>query len=232
MTMFDAVLFDLDGTLINSAPDVGAAVNRLLDTEGRRPLAGHELRTMIGFGAEDMLSMAFAATGDSLADEDSVHDAVKRYRGFYKKSPAELTTVYPGVREVLAELAETGVKLGICSNKPHELVELVLTELGMVRIFNAITGGDNVPHRKPDGRHIHLTLEMMGAAGMSAAMVGDSETDVAASRNAGLPVVAVDYGYSHGPAGELDADALIGHFADLPATLGRLACQAKSGATP
>ncbi len=221
---FEAVVFDLDGTLIDSAPDVGAAVNRLLESRGRRGLDGDELRTMIGFGANTMLERAFAATGESLA-ADRVEEAVAGYRDFYMGHLTDLTTVYPGVRETLHALAGDGVVMGICSNKPHGLVRRVLEALAMDRFFKALTGGDNVPHCKPDGRHVHLTLEMMGAGGKPAAMVGDSETDMAAGRNAGVAVIAVDYGYSHGPPQDLDADALIGHFGDLPATLERLAAR-------
>ncbi len=221
---FGAVVLDLDGTLIDSVPDVGAAVNRLLESRRRRTLSDDEMRTMVGWGAGVMIKMAFSATGAPPA-EDQIPATVDAYLGFYRQRPAELTTVYPGVREVLEALADDGVMLGVCSNKPHEMVERVLAALGMAHFFQAATGGDNVPHRKPDGRHVRLTLELMGADGLSAVMVGDSETDMAAGRDAGLPVVAVSYGYRHGPAEALDADTLIDNFAELPEALRELSAE-------
>ena len=132
----------------------------------------------------------------------------------------QLTPVFPGVLDVLAQLKAEGLRLGICTNKPESTTGAVLDGLGLSGYFQAVTCGDTVPHRKPDGRHVLLTMEMMGAR--DAVMVGDSETDMAAGRDAGIPVIAVAYGYRHCAAEDLDSDILIESFSELPDALIRL----------
>jgi phosphoglycolate phosphatase len=216
---FDAIVFDLDGTLIDSVPDVRGAVNRMLVAEGRSPISLEQAHAFVGEGARVLVEKALAATGPL---PEIIDDHIERYIDFYKKHPADETVVYPGVVEALETLAGRGVRMGICTNKPFVMTGLVLEALGLDRYFSAITGGDNVPHRKPDGRHVLLTLEMMKVAAAGAAMVGDSETDVAAGKDAGLPVVAVTYGYAHVPVAEMGADAVIDCFSALPDTLDSL----------
>ncbi len=217
----DAVVFDLDGTLIDSVADIGAAVNRTLGERGRRRLSLDEVRGMIGMGAGAMLEIALSATGPAPSG-DEVDHAMERYLTFYKAHPAEHTVIYPCVVEVLKSLRARGVLLGICSNKPLVTTNLALRALGLDVLFAGVTGGDEVPHRKPDGRHVRLTLDLMGAAGASAVMVGDSEIDVAAGKDAGLPVVAVTYGYAQAPAEHLQADILIDRFDALAEALERV----------
>ena len=222
MPAFDAILFDLDGTLVDSVADVAVAVNRLLESLGRRRLTEEETKEVVGWGAPAMMEKAFALTGEPLAKDD-LAGIIAGYLDFYKDRPAVKTTIYPGVVETLEKLKESGFRLGVCSNKPHVMTVLVLQALDLDRFFDAATGGDNVPHRKPDGRHIHLTLEMMGLSGASAVMVGDSETDVDAAHDARIPAVCVTYGYSHHPVESLGADALIDDFSVLPGVLDGLA---------
>ncbi len=133
----------------------------------------------------------------------------------------EETTINPGVPEVLKQLRFEGVQMGVCTNKPHVMTVLVLTELDLASYFGAMIGGDVLPVRKPDAGHIHAVLDAMGCARDGAVYVGDSPIDVAAARNARLPVIVVSYGYSKVPAAELGADALIDHFTQLPDVLAR-----------
>jgi len=216
-----AIVFDLDGTLIDSVPDVRNALNRTLASEGRRPLTPAEVQGLVGEGARVMFEKAWAATGDALADGafDVLFD---RYAGFYLAHPADETVIYPGVVEVLEGFAADGVTLGICTNKPQVLSVAVLEALGLDGLFAAVIGGDATEHRKPDARHVLETLAPMGADAGDAAYVGDSAIDVAAARNADIPVVVVSWGYRHVPATELGADAVIDHFSELPSVLSNI----------
>ncbi len=217
-----AIVFDLDGTLIDSVPDVRASLNHVLEGEGRRILSLDEVKETIGHGARATIERALQATG-SAGTPDMVDALLERYMEFYRQDPVKYTVVYPGVVEVLERLREDGVVMGICSNKPGESVALVLEALGFNKFFAAVTCGDNVPYPKPDGRHILLTLEKMGAGtGADAVMVGDSETDIAAAIDAGVRSVAVTYGYAHVPYDDMGADVLIDRFADLAGALEKI----------
>ncbi len=219
----EAVLFDLDGTLIDSAPDLAAALNRLLAGEGRRELSLGEVVAMIGDGAPKLIERAFAATGDGV--EGRRLEALRAaFLADYEANGAVLTRPYPGVVETLERLTGEGLRLGLCTNKPGRATRAVLAELGLAGHFGAVLGGDELDGvRKPDPRHLLALLELLGAGPERAAMVGDSENDVAAARAAGLPVIVVAFGYAHAPPGELGAEAVIERFTQLPEALRRLA---------
>ena len=221
MAAIDAIAFDLGGTLIDSVPDVRAAINRLLVGEGRSEISLEQTLTLVGQGARAMMEQAMAIGGRA-PPTDALDRMVETYIEFYRRHPADLTTIYPGGGEVLESLAARSVTMAICSNKPFVMTKLVLETLGHDRYFDAVTGGDTVPHRKPDGRHVTHTLALLGGRHAHAVMVGDSETDVAAGRDAGLPVIAVTYGFAHVPAAKLGADVLIERFSDLPRALDEL----------
>lgn len=225
-----AVVFDLDGTLIDSIPDVVAALNRLLVEEGRAPVTVDQGRLMVGEGAAPLIERGFVETGDPVPD-GAMAEFLERYLAFYKAAPTGATIVYPAVADVLSALSEAGVPMGICTNKPHEMSLLVLEKLGFSGYFSAIIGGDAARRKKPDGGHVHEVLGEMGVTAEKAIFVGDSRTDVLAARNAGLPVVAVSYGYSRIPPAELGADLLIDHFAELPEAMAHImrAGQAQEG---
>jgi len=215
-----ALVFDLDGTLIDSAADVRTALNALLVEEGRPPLSLDQVRALIGEGATVLIERAFAATGAPAAPA-AVRGLVDRYLDHYRAAPADHTLVYDGVTDLLSGLRAEGWRLGVCTNKPQALSELVLATLGLAPFFDAVVGGDR-PRRKPDGEHVRETLRQMGAAGWPAVYVGDSATDVAAARDAGLPIVAISWGYAQMDPRALGADRLIDHYRDLPATLSDL----------
>jgi phosphoglycolate phosphatase len=193
---YDAIIFDLDGTLVDSLPDMVFALNRLLLDEGRRELTMSEVRPMIGRGALKMIESAFELSGEAI-HEVWLSKALATYHSYYKEFPARDSKVYGGVRTVLNEFQEADIKMGICSNKAYEFVNLILKSFSLKEYFCAVTGGDNVAFTKPDGRHILETLKLMDVSGKNVLMVGDTTNDFFAAQNIGIPAVAVNYGYSN-----------------------------------
>ncbi|UEM22124.1 phosphoglycolate phosphatase [Skermanella mucosa] len=222
MPRLQAVIFDLDGTLIDSATDITAAVNKLLDKYERPPVTVEQIRVMVGDGAPILLRRVFEATGTSL-DPDRTPQIYADFLEFYEKQPASPDSIFPGVPETLDLLLERGLKLGLCTNKPERVTREVLVQLDLGRYFGSVAGGDTLPVRKPDGGHVTWIMDRLGVTGGAAVMVGDNHNDVAAARGAGIPVVAVSYGYPHVPTEEMGADAIIDHFTELPAVLDGLA---------
>ena len=219
-----AVVFDLDGTLIDSAPDLQAALNSVLEEKGRRRLDLEEVKHMIGDGVLKLLERAFAATGVPVPGEELPVIAC-RFLDFYEGHDADFTRTYEGVPETLARLRDDGIVMGVCTNKPFQATEDVLRKLDLRDYFVAVLGGDSLPGgiRKPDPRHIGATLKAMNADPATAVVVGDHPNDIASARAARVPVVAVSYGYSRKPIRELKPNAVIDAFADLPAALRQLA---------
>jgi len=215
-----AVLFDLDGTLIDSLPDIAAAVNRLLVAEGREALPEPEVRLMIGNGADRLVERAFAARGGLPAP---LPQLLARFLAEYEPRAAEATRPFPGAAEVLETLERSGLKLAVCTNKPSGATTEVLAALGLARFFTAVVGGDETPALKPDPRHVQAVLDRLGVTAAEAVLVGDSINDIEAAHGAGLPVVAVSFGYTRVPPRELGAEAVIDHFSELPAALAVLA---------
>jgi len=215
---FEALIFDLDGTLIDSAPDVRASVNRVLADLGRRELTLEETKGMVGWGGRVLIEKALALSGNAGTDED-INAGLEGFLATYAAHPADHTVVFPGVIQALEGFRDAGVKLGICTNKPTATTPPVLQAMGLDGFFDVISCGDAVPHKKPDGRHVELVVEQLGATIETAAMIGDSESDITAAINAGVKSVAVTFGYAHVPVEELGADALIDHFDKLASAL-------------
>ena len=218
---FEALIFDLDGTLIDSAPDVCASVNRALAGMGRRELALEETKDMVGWGGRVLMERALAKTGEA-GTEDEIDRALEGFLSTYAAHPAEHTIVFPGALQALEGFRDAGVKMAICTNKPTATTPPVLQAMGLDGFFDVISCGDAVPHKKPDGRHVKLVVEQLGATLETTAMIGDSENDISAAIDAGIKSVAVTFGYAHVPLEELGADALIDHFDDLPRMLRKI----------
>jgi phosphoglycolate phosphatase len=215
-----AVLFDLDGTLVDSLPGMLLAMNKLLAELGNRPATADELRSWVGDGVATLVARGVEATGGNPHDPPA--EMVARYLAYYRGHTAIDSRPYPGVLATLETLKLQGHPLGVCTNKLTDLSVELLDALGMTPFFSAIVGGDSAGAKKPDPRHLLATLERMGAAGRKAVMVGDSGNDVAAARAAGMPVVVMSQGYAHGDPRDLGADLVIDHFADLPTAIDSL----------
>ncbi len=213
-----AVVFDLDGTLVDTAPDLGRALNVLLAERGRPPISLDGIRRLVGEGAARLVERGFIASG-GLPEDLTI--LTRRFVAIYSEGIARLSRPFPGVVDTLGLLRHAGIALGICTNKPDGLTRQLLDALDLAQYFSAIAGGD-VPARKPDARHLLGVLAELAAAPAGCLMVGDSANDVNVARNAHVPVVVVSYGYTTTPPGELGADALIERFDELPTLLGLL----------
>lgn len=219
---FDAVLFDLDGTLIETAPDLCAALNHTLAQAGRDGVQLDQVRHMIGDGARVMLRLGLEATGQTPTDAE-IEQWFDVLLEHYWDHVADGSYAFPGVLAALDGLRAAGLKLAVCTNKPHALSNRLFEQLEMAHLFDAVLGGDSLAVRKPHAGHILGTLEAIGVQAGRAVMIGDSANDLNAARNAGLPVVLVTFGYTTTPVQELGADALIDHFDQLLPALSGLA---------
>lgn len=213
------LVFDLDGTLIDSAPDLHAALNRLMETLQRRMLVLSEVIPMIGDGVPMLVRRALDATGGVPADFDEILGV---YLDIYGSAVADLTTVFPGVPETLAALHKAGHRMAVCTNKPEAATHAVLEAMGLAPYFSAVAGGDSLPMRKPDPGHLLGTLDMLGSVPDRAVMIGDSHNDIQVAINAKVRSIAVSYGYRRHPVEELGADIVVENFADIPDALARL----------
>ena len=207
-----AVLFDLDGTLVDSAHDLTHALNRLLAEQGLGALSVEEVKGMIGDGAGMLVERGLAAKGGDPAEAPAL---VPRFLELYEGNAARLTRPYPGVEEMLRALGERGMPLAVVTNKPYAASCEILEALDLVRFFATVVGGDSRPERKPHPAPLLWAAERLGISPGEALMVGDNHHDVSAARAAGMTAVAVTWGYSHVPHEELGADRLISSFDEL-----------------
>jgi phosphoglycolate phosphatase len=211
-----ALIFDLDGTLVDTAPDLLGAMNAVLIQQGRRMVDPETLRHMVGFGAASLIRQAMAATGDPVAD-DRLPALVNDFVVHYRAHIADASVPFPGVVETLSELKGDGVPMGVLTNKPHELALPLLDALAMSRFFGAIHGAGRFSYVKPDPRVFHHVVEeLAGAENAPAVMIGDSTTDAKTARAAKAPVILLSYGYTPDPVETLGADAVTGDFRDIP----------------
>ena len=208
--MAPTLLLDLDGTLIDSVPDIVAAVNRMGSQRGFRPFDRAEITPMVGDGTRSLLERVFAARG---APFDDAIEAP--YVDDYAAHSADDTRPFPGVMETLQRFADAGWKLAVCTNKPVKATHAVLAALELAPFLSAIGGGDSFAARKPDPRHLLGTLELAGGSVDAAVMVGDHHNDVRASVAAGVPCVFAAWGY--GPMSMAEGAAAVAErFSDLP----------------
>jgi phosphoglycolate phosphatase len=210
------ILFDLDGTLVDSAPDIATALNRVLASAELAPFSLPEVTAMIGDGARVLVERALAARArpfdaallDAFIASEEVHEA-------------RSTRPFDGVPEVLEALASAGFRLAVCTNKPEAPARSLLASLGLGRFFAAVGGGDSFPVRKPDPGHLLGTLRLAGEADGRAVMIGDHHNDMAAARGAGVPAIFAGWGY--GPAAMAAGAPVAARPADLPALVRELA---------
>jgi len=212
-----ALLFDLDGTLVDSVPDLAAAANRLLAELGRAPLGDAQVATMVGDGVAKLVERVLGARQ---AGEVPLAPAVARFTALYEADATTLTRPYPDVPQVLAELAAAGVALAVCTNKIEQATRAVLDGLDLARFFPVVLGGDSLATRKPDPAPLTVALDRLGVERADAAMVGDHRNDVLAAEGAGVPAIFARYGYGLATLGALRPAAMIDRFSELPRVLG------------
>ena len=212
---FEAILLDLDGTLIDSAPDLRTHLNAALADWGRPGVTTAAVRRMIGDGARILVDRAFRATGPALP-QDELDRAVARFVELEETDVLNETTVLPGVVEGLERLSAEGRGLALCTNKPIRVTRRLLDTLGLQRWIPHVVGGDSLPTRKPAPEMLYYALSLLTRPRERALMVGDSINDLDAGRNAGVPVVLLEGGYSERPVSELGADAVLPSFTGLP----------------
>lgn len=214
----ETIVFDLDGTLVDTAPDLTAALNAVMRSLGRCEIPLQDVRHMVGRGARYLIERAMEATGTPAKQAD-LENLVRRFIVHYDANIAASSRPFERAVTVAQSLSSRGHRLGICTNKPEALSLKLMDELGLRSMFPVILGADSRPYRKPDPRHLIDTIEALHGNPGDAVLVGDSETDVKTARAANIPVIVVSFGYTEIPPRDLGADAVIDHFDALEQAL-------------
>jgi phosphoglycolate phosphatase len=214
------IVFDLDGTLIDTAPDLLDSLNHSLEAGGLARAEAAALKGFIGYGGKVMIEKAYAAQQKALATEE--HDRLYAlFVEHYNGAMPGRSLPYPGVIEALDRFEAAGYIMAVCTNKFEAMAVRLLTALGMAHRFVTITGQDTFAFRKPDPRHLLETIAKAGGDPANAVMVGDSRTDIDTAKAAGVPVVAVDFGYTERHVREFEPSVIISHFEELTLDLAR-----------
>ncbi|MFB2553641.1 HAD family hydrolase [Ensifer soli] len=212
------ILFDLDGTLVDTATDLIASLNHAVGQAGMEPVTYDDLTHLVGHGARAMIERTFRLR-DRPLDDETLAWQLKEFLDFYEGSMPGLSLPYPGVIQAIERLGRDGMVFAVCTNKTERLARTLVDTLGLGHLFAAIAGGDTFPVRKPDPGHILGTIAMAGGSPQHAVMIGDSRSDILGARHAGIPSIGVPFGYSDVPVADLEPDALIEHFDQLDAAL-------------
>ncbi len=220
-------LFDLDGTLVDTAPDLVDALNHTLTAEGLTPVDPRAVHPLIGHGARAMIERGLEAQGAWL-DADRLEAAFARFIDHYCGHIADASRPFPGAVAVLDILKAAGARLAICTNKRQDLSDRLLQALRLAPHFDAVMGADRASRKKPDAAHVLETLGEAGGRPERAIFIGDSRTDERAARNAGLPFVFCTFGYEIEPVQAIAADATINHYDELIPALSMLKDQAEA----
>jgi phosphoglycolate phosphatase len=210
-----SIIFDLDGTLVNTVPDVLLSLNYTLNSFGRPAINNEDIYDLIGNGARFLLENAFTKTKMPFTSFD-IDAALACYLQYYSEHPIVETTVYPHVEELLHHFANSGITLSICTNKPRVITQVLLDKLNLKHLFAVVLSGDEVSFPKPNAQHIYDVINRTSGDLAQAVLVGDSLVDKICAENAGIPFIGVSYGY------DLDASAdclMIDNFYELPAAL-------------
>jgi phosphoglycolate phosphatase len=213
MKNFTLVL-DLDGTLVDTAPDLIRATNHVMRSIGATEAPGEHIRASVSHGARAMIVHALALAGRSLSDPE-IDKLLDQFLAYYGRNIAVESQPFPGAIEVLTGLARSCTKLAVCTNKREALSRQLLKELKMDRLFQAIVGRDTLPVCKPDPGHLIGTIILADGNLDRAMMVGDSEVDVQTAKRAGIPCIGVTFGYTSAPIASFNPEGLIDHYRDL-----------------
>jgi phosphoglycolate phosphatase len=232
-TGVSTIVFDLDGTLAHTAPDIVRALNSALVEQGYAALPAEAAlgHVSIGIGARRLVESTLRGDGGE-PDAAAVEHMVERYLAHYLDAVKVDSALFPGCEAALDALRARGHRLAVCTNKPERHARLLLDALGVTGHFDAITGFDTYDDRKPDGRHIASTIVLAGGDPRHAVMIGDSNVDVAAARDAGVPVVGVTFGYTEQPIATYAPDRVIDHFHELVGAIDSLFPAAARAAAP
>ena len=212
------IIFDLDGTLINSAPDLTVAVNHMLETLNRDTFSGDIIHGWVGNGALVLVKRALSAdrTIDETLDAELVDNALRIFLDFYAQNLCNETVPYENVTETLHALKEKGYRLTIVTNKPFAFVDPILKGLGLEGLFELILGGNSLPQKKPDPAPLLYVCDKLNVSVGECVMVGDSKNDILAANACGMQSVGVTYGYNYGESiGVYEPDIIIDNFEDL-----------------
>ncbi|MEI2302142.1 HAD family hydrolase [Ensifer sp. MJa1] len=212
------VVFDLDGTLVDTAPDLVASLNHAVTQVGLAPVGYADLTHLVGHGARAMIERTFALRQKPL-NEALLERQLKEFVDFYHGSMPGDSLPYPGLVDALDRLSDAGFKLAVCTNKPEGLATRLLERLGLVDRFAAISGGDTFEVRKPNADHLLRTVANAGGLAERSVMIGDSLNDILVARNAAVPSIAVPFGYSDVPVEKLEPTVIIRHFDELTPAL-------------
>ena len=216
--MTPTLIFDLDGTLVDSNRDLIPALNHAIADEGIAPVSLDEVGHVVGQGARQMIEKAFVLRDHPVPHErvDALHEA---FLAHYEAHIADETRPYPGLLTALEELREEGWRCVVCTNKAERLAVKLLDQLSLSPLFEGVTGGDTFDVRKPDPRHLLQTLARFGGERDRSIMVGDSVNDIAAAQAVPMPVIAVDFGYTDRPVETFSPDRIISHYSEFPAAV-------------
>jgi phosphoglycolate phosphatase len=212
------VVFDLDGTLVDTAPDLISALNFVLDREGLAPVPLHSARNMIGAGARKLIERGLELEGRSMS-ADEVTRLTGDFIDYYAAHIADASRPFEGLESALDDLSARGYRFAVCTNKLEWLSKLLLDQLGLSARFSAICGADTFGVSKPDPAILKQTIARAGGELSSAIMVGDAGPDIGVARRAGIPVIGVEFGYTEVPIADLKPDRLIKHMRELPAAV-------------
>jgi phosphoglycolate phosphatase len=224
MTSARTVVFDLDGTLVDTAPDLINALNHVLDREGLPPVPLHSARNMIGAGARKLIERGLELDGRSPGVED-ITRLTGDFIDYYAAHIADASRPFEGLEGALDDLAAIGYRFAVCTNKLEWLSKLLLDRLGLSSRFSAICGADTFGISKPDPAILRETIARAGGQLSSTIMVGDAGPDIGVARRAGIPVIGVEFGYTDVPIADLKPDRLINHMRELPAAVQSLMLQ-------
>ncbi len=215
------IVFDLDGTLVDTAPDLIGTLIWLFEREGLPPVDLAEATSLIGAGMKPMIEKALHRNGRG-SSPDELERVYKRYIGEYETRLTRESRPYPGLLAALDLLDAQGMTLAVCTNKLEYMAKLLLTELDLTKRFKFISGADTYEAKKPDARHLLNTIRDAGGSPQKAVMIGDSKTDISAAKNASVPVIGFSGGYTEIPLKELQPDAIIDHYNELIDVLAEL----------